>query len=67
MREHLKKHGVDVEFSSEIISLQDQEKHVQAEIKKADGNIETAGFKYIVGADGARGHFFLVVRIVWGH
>lgn len=55
MREHLKKRGVDVEFSSELISLQDREDYVQVGIKKAGGAIETAEFKYVVGADGARG------------
>lgn len=55
MREHLQKRGVVVEFSSELVSLQDQEKYVQVGIKKAGGAIETTDFKYVVGSDGARG------------
>ena len=55
MRDHLKKRGVEVEFSSELVILQDHEQHVTGGIKKQDGTIETANFKYVVGADGARG------------
>lgn len=67
MREHLRERGVDVEFSSEIVSLQDQEKCVKVGIRKANSNIETAEFRYVVGADGARGDSFSVFHAICDH
>lgn len=67
MRDHLKKHGVDVELSSEVVSLRDEEKHVHVDIKKADGNVESAEFQYVVGADGAKGYSFSVSHNIYGY
>lgn len=67
MGDHLKRYGVDVEFSSEIVSLRDEEKHVHVGIKKADGNVESAEFQYVVGADGAKGKSFSVSHNIYDY
>lgn len=53
---HLSKFKIYVEFSSELISLDEHEDHVTATIKKAD-HIETIDAEFVVGADGGRSAF----------
>ncbi|KAL4243826.1 hypothetical protein ABKN59_011512 [Abortiporus biennis] len=59
LRSHLAKLGVEVERSTELISFQQDQNGVTAEIiKRSSDNTETretAHFDFLVGADGARG------------
>ncbi|TFY80323.1 hypothetical protein EWM64_g3689 [Hericium alpestre] len=58
LREHLKKHGVEVELSTELCYLEQTDDGVTATIKNTRSGKETlkaVHVKYLVGADGARG------------
>lgn len=51
--QYLERAGVKVERGTELQEFTDTGKGVTATLKKKDGSVETAGFSYIAGADGA--------------
>ncbi|KAI0784360.1 monooxygenase [Abortiporus biennis] len=60
LRDHLRKFGIEVELNSELLSFQQDNTRVSAEILKrsSSGSEETrelATFDFLVGADGAKG------------
>ncbi|TFY75539.1 hypothetical protein EWM64_g8472 [Hericium alpestre] len=58
LREHLKKYGIEVELSTELLNLQQDAEQVTATVmKRHDGEEahEQITAKYVVGADGAKG------------
>ena len=59
LRDHLAKFGVHVELSTELVSLEQDNKGVTVALKKtgADGSetMESVRAAYVIGADGARG------------
>ena len=55
-REHLAKLGVQVELSTEPVSIEQDETGVRVSLKHVGSDkIETVRCAYIIGADGARG------------
>jgi len=52
--EHLTSHGQSVQWSSELVSLQQTDDLVTAQIKNENGNIETVTAKYLIACDGAK-------------
>lgn len=52
--DHLKKWNVEVEFSSELLSFEENEDSIVAIVKKGDHN-ESIESSFLVGADGGRG------------
>lgn len=52
--EHLKRFGVEVEFSSELVSLEQREDHMRASVRKRDV-VDVIDVPFVVGADGGRG------------
>ncbi|KAL7284261.1 hypothetical protein ACG7TL_001543 [Trametes sanguinea] len=54
-REHLAKHGVQVELATELTHLEQDADGVIATLKKNDTDVEEARVAYVIGADGGRG------------
>ncbi|EIM90564.1 uncharacterized protein STEHIDRAFT_90412 [Stereum hirsutum FP-91666 SS1] len=50
---HASKFNINVEYSSELVSLEEQEGHVTATIRKGD-RTETVDAAFVVGADGGK-------------
>ncbi|KAI9064756.1 hypothetical protein FKP32DRAFT_1611066 [Trametes sanguinea] len=55
IRDHLAKHGVQVELATELTQLEQDEGGVIATLKKHDTEVEEARVAYVIGADGGRG------------
>lgn len=53
----MKNLGLDIGFSSELVTLEDGGQYVHVGIKKSNGLVEMAIFKYVIGADGAKGQW----------
>src|SRR5918998_3176393 len=50
---HLKSFGIRVEHGVELAALSQREDRVAVELRRIDGGIERAFFRYVVGCDGA--------------
>src|SRR5581483_7575424 len=50
----LKQHGSDVEWNSEVVSVDQTAEQVTVVVKKENGKEETIIAEYVIGADGAR-------------
>lgn len=46
---------MEIEYASELVSLNQHEDHVVATVKKSEGGVELVHSEFVVGADGARG------------
>lgn len=57
LREHLKKYDVEVEYSSELVALEQFANHVNAKVKKGE-SVEVFDIPYVVGADGGKGETY---------
>lgn len=58
MREHLRKYSVEVEYSSELVALEQFADHATAKVRKGE-SVEVIDIPFIVGADGGKGELFL--------
>lgn len=54
MGDRLRDWGVPVQWSTELIGLQQEDSHVTATIRQADGSTRTVKAAYVAGCDGAR-------------
>lgn len=54
MGEHLRELGVEVQWNTELVSLQQDEHRVVASLKQADGSLRDVTASWIGGCDGAR-------------
>lgn len=52
--DHIKEHGHDVSWQTELLDLAQDETGVTATVKGADGESETIQAKYLVGCDGSK-------------
>ena len=52
--DHIRSHGKDVEWQTELVSLSRSDKGVTAVLKKAEGPTETVEARFLVGCDGAK-------------
>ena len=65
-REHLAKLGVQVELSTEPVSIEQDETGVRVSLKHVGSDkIETVRCAYIIGADGARGQLQSSTGAAW--
>lgn len=51
---HLRRHGVEVEWSTELIDMKSGEEEVEATLRRGNGEVETLKAGWLVGCDGAR-------------
>lgn len=62
-RDHLAKHGVQIELATELLSFEQDAEGVTAMLRHAAGtaqeSTETFRASYIIGADGAKGTRFV--------
>ena len=63
LREHLQKHGVRVELSTELVDLKQDESGVDATLVRA-GVEEKLRVKYLIGAVGAKGDLPIQVFVL---
>lgn len=70
IRENLKRYGVEVEFSSELVGLEQFEDRVCARVRKpgtdSEGYVEVVEAPFVVGADGGKGMCYST-RFYRGH
>lgn len=67
MRSHLERLGCAVELGTTLISIQQKEDHVEAQVTKRDGDkevVETIRCRWLIGTDGARSVFLSLDRAV---
>lgn len=57
LRKHLKEYGVEVEYSSELIALEQLADHVSAKVQTGE-SVEVIDVPFVVGADGGKGELF---------
>lgn len=57
----MKKCGVEVEYSSELVALEQSEDHASAKVKKGE-SVEVIEVPFVVGADGGKGISLPVFR-----
>jgi 2-polyprenyl-6-methoxyphenol hydroxylase-like FAD-dependent oxidoreductase len=54
MGEHLRHWGIDVQWNTELVALQQEPGHVRLTLKDPDGSTRTVNTAYVAGCDGAR-------------
>jgi 2-polyprenyl-6-methoxyphenol hydroxylase-like FAD-dependent oxidoreductase len=54
MGDHLRRFGVDIQWNTELIALQQESTHVTATIREADGSTRQIVATYVAGCDGGR-------------
>ena len=57
LREHLANYGCLVETSTELLSFEQHEDHVEVSLKKYDAGTETIeakSYRWVIGADGGK-------------
>ncbi|KAI9067760.1 hypothetical protein FKP32DRAFT_1619747 [Trametes sanguinea] len=62
-RDHLAKHGVQVELATELVDFKQDERGVTATLKKNGTEVVEARVAYLVGADGAKGEYRIVSAV----